>query len=530
MSTARSWTEVTPAPRPGGLRGLSGDLADLRALLAFRFGGTGRLRTRGRIGLAVVGAITALMVLVPAHADFTTVAPQLTPDWLHGQLRGFLPAFLTITLLSSVASGGGRELLAREQAVAFPIAPAVDHLGALLLAPLNLAWFVQSWLLLAVASFLGGPGGLAASVMLALLWMLTATALAQALGWGVEWLRRGRHGRAAVLAVAGGAGLLIAGLQATGTLGPLVAALPTAGLADAMTATATTGFAGTWVWWALGLLVAAGLAVVAGMPLAAAVSRRPTRDVERADSRRHTPRRDPAHDGPRGIRTVLLRLDRANVLRSVPLRRGILLLVLMPGLGSLAMTPDWGLLTLIVGMVCSGAALLFGVNAWGIDGRGQLWRESLPVASEFLFDVRARLLVEILGCAALATLGLAVWRMPRPSPTQAFALVVMLVVVIVQVTATALRWSVLRPHTADMRSSRAIPAPPLAMMGYSARLALSTTFTGMLFSGLGAVGRWEPILVVAVPMLAWSAVRWWRARRAWARPQVRALVTVTVAA
>ena len=137
-----SWTDL----RPGALRR---DLADLRALLAFRFGGSGRLQARGKIGLGVVGAITGLMVLGPAHVDPTTIAPELTSQWLHEQLRGFLPAFLTITLLSSIASGGGRELLAREQAVAFPISPAVDHLGALLLAPLNLAWFVQSWLLLA---------------------------------------------------------------------------------------------------------------------------------------------------------------------------------------------------------------------------------------------------------------------------------------------------------------------------------------------------------------------------------------------
>ncbi len=523
MSTARSWTDL----RPGALRR---DLADLRALLAFRFGGSGRLQARGKIGLGVVGAITGLMVLGPAHVDPTTIAPELTSQWLHEQLRGFLPAFLTITLLSSIASGGGRELLAREQAVAFPISPAVDHLGALLLAPLNLAWFVQSWLLLAAASFLGGPGGLIPSVTLALLWMLVATALAQAAGWAVEWVRRGPHGRSAVIALAVGAGLLLAALQATGRLGPVVAALPTGSLADAMAATATSGFGGSWAGWLLGLLVAAGLAVLAGMPLADAVSRRPTRDVERADSRRHTPRPDPAHDGARGIRAVLLRQDRANVLRSVPLRRGLLLLVLMPGLGSLAMPPDWGLLTLVVGMVCSGAALLFGVNAWGIDGRGQLWRESLPVAPQLVFDVRARLLVETLGCAALATLGLAVWRMGAPTAAQAFAMAVMLVVVVVQVTATALRWSVLRPHTANMRSSRAIPAPPLAMMGYSARLALSTTFTGMLFSGLGALGQWRLVVIVAAPMLIWSAVRWWHARRAWARSDVRALVTVTVAA
>ena len=37
-----------------------------------------------------------------------------------------------------VASGGGRELLARDPASIHPISPTTDHLGALVLAPLNI--------------------------------------------------------------------------------------------------------------------------------------------------------------------------------------------------------------------------------------------------------------------------------------------------------------------------------------------------------------------------------------------------------
>ena len=36
-------------------------------------------------------------------------------------------------------------------------------------------------------------------------------------------------------------------------------------------------------------------------------------------------------------------------------------------------------MTILPGLVASGGALLFGVNAWCLDGRGALWRESLPV-------------------------------------------------------------------------------------------------------------------------------------------------------
>ena len=34
-----------------------------------------------------------------------------------------------------------------------PISPTTDHLGGLLLAPLNVAWIVQSWALVAATSF-----------------------------------------------------------------------------------------------------------------------------------------------------------------------------------------------------------------------------------------------------------------------------------------------------------------------------------------------------------------------------------------
>ena len=35
-------------------------------------------------------------------------------------------------------------------------------------------------------------------------------------------------------------------------------------------------------------------------------------------------------------------------------------------------------MTILPGLVASGGALLFGVNAWCLDGRGLLWRENLP--------------------------------------------------------------------------------------------------------------------------------------------------------
>ncbi len=68
-----------------------------------------------------------------------------------------LGAFLLISILSGIASGGGRELLSREQGVTFPVSPTTDHLGALLLTPLNVAWLVQTWALLGSMAFANGP-------------------------------------------------------------------------------------------------------------------------------------------------------------------------------------------------------------------------------------------------------------------------------------------------------------------------------------------------------------------------------------
>ena len=61
--------------------------------------------------------------------------------------------FLLLTVVSSVASGGGRELLNRDQGVAFPVSPTTDHLGALLMAPLNIAWLLQTWAMLGSAAY-----------------------------------------------------------------------------------------------------------------------------------------------------------------------------------------------------------------------------------------------------------------------------------------------------------------------------------------------------------------------------------------
>ena len=68
------------------------------------------------------------------------------------------------------------------------------------------------------------------------------------------------------------------------------------------------------------------------------------------------------------------------------------------------------------------------------------------------------------------------------------------------------------------------------MVGYSTRLAVSTTLTGLVFSGLARTPSWEISVVMAIPFLAWSTARLLRAGREWLDPVQRARVVVSVAA
>ena len=60
------------------------------------------------------------------------------------------------------------------------------------------------------------------------------------------------------------------------------------------------------------------------------------------------------------------------------------------------------------------AALLFGVNAWCLDGRGMVWRETLPVVPERVFDARTLVVGECLLAVSGITLVMALVRNGLP--------------------------------------------------------------------------------------------------------------------
>jgi hypothetical protein len=524
MPTARSSTELVA-------RSVVRPVADVGHLLAFRARCV-RRPWAAVAGFGVVLVLTLAALLLPAYTlrSGAVLGDAVAVDAVRAWLPAMLAGFWVLAVGAAVATGGGRELLPRDQAAIHPVSPTTDHLGALLLAPLNIGWLLQAWLLLAATAVVvgadgsAGLGGLVAAQVVTGLWILAATALAQAVGWAVEAVRRRRHGIAAVragIALVGGAALLA---QATGGASGLADPAAVRPLAGGVVAARD----GDWSTWAVvvGVLAAlAAAAVVAGAWPAHVAAGRAPRDELRLESGSRPARRLPASD-----LGMLLRIDRASVWRTVPMRRGLLVLALGPGLVALAGALPWSTVGVLPGLVVSGAALLFGVNAWCLDGRGVLWRESLPVDARLVFTSRVVVLAEWLLGASAVTLVLASLRAGVPTYAELAAVVCTWGVVTWQVVAVSMSWSGRRPFAVDLRSARATPAPPLVMVGYSSRLALTTTLTAMLFSGLGSLPAWWVSPLVAVPFVAWSTVRLLRARRRWLAPARRAEVVVAVGA
>ena len=225
----------------------------------------------------------------------------------------------------------------------------------------------------------------------------------------------------------------------------------------------------------------------------------------------------------------MLRIDRASVWRSVPLRRGIIFLALLPMLVASAGQLRWESLPVLPGLVASGVALLFGVNAWCLDARGALWRESLPVTPRIALAARTWVMAEMLVVSGLATLVVCGPRAGPPARVeQLLATVIAAFVISARIVASSLRWSVRRAYAMDLRGARATPAPPGVMLGYSARLALISSLTGLAFSVCGQSLPWTWAAGLGALLLATSVLSLVRTARRWDDPVARAFVTRTV--
>jgi hypothetical protein len=498
---------------------------DVAALIRFRVAG---LRRRGR--RAAIMAMATFAVLTVGAATIPAYLPGAATAAKANDLLILLPtiyvAFLLTTTLAVIGSAGGRELLPRDQAVAFPVNPVTDHLGALLLAPLNIAWIIQSWCLMGATAYVTGPHLLGLVQFGALLWIATSTAVGQLLAWCVELVRRGHHGVWIVRGIWGTIALAGVLLVVTGKLAHAFDLLPSAWIIIVVIAPAGGGAWATWAIGILALVAVALLAVVLGGRLATAVARRSPREEAKAEGQYFE-----ARPMPRSELAALARTDRASVWRSVPLRRGFMVLALLPGLVAAAGQLSWDMMPVLPGLVAAGGALLFGINAWCLDGVGALWRDSLPVDPQLALVARMRVLMEILLAATALTLLVAGARAGGlPTSAEAAALLATALVVTLQVVARSMQWSVRRPYAMDLRSARGTPAPPFAMLTYSTWLALSSTMTGMVFAVAAKADDPSWAVVLALPFVLAAVRRLVITAREWGDPDIRARVIATVSA
>jgi hypothetical protein len=506
--------------RAAGPPAALGQVVALTSLRVAALRGTARRRALAGLALlptVAVGTVAAATLAPREALDVITQISLLAPSaWLF---------FAVSNVVAAATGAGGRQLLPREQAVAFPVSPAADHLGAILTAPLNIAWSVQAVTLLALTAWVVGPvWGLGPALALTLAWIVACTVVAQAAGWVVELIRTTAAGVWLVRLVVLGCVGASAFVALTGRVAAALDAAPTRGVvAAAVAAGSGYGLSG----WSAYLALLAGTTVTAwfaGARLLDLLQRRPALSQVRGETR---PRRRRAL-----ARTPLLanlRVDHAGVWRSAPLRRGIGALGIIPGAAAAASGLDWSMVALLPGLVASGAGLLFGVNAFALDGPGALWRETLPGPPNRMFAARMIVIAEVCVAGGLVALVAAALRAGMPTPGQLLAVVGALVATTTQVVARCARWSVQRPYAAALREARDQPAPPAAMAGYSAHLAVSTTLTGLLYTVLARAGLPLSTLLLTCAFVLVGGRRLRLVAGSWGQTGTRTRVLATVA-
>ncbi|HVF03623.1 MAG TPA: hypothetical protein VNA20_02165 [Frankiaceae bacterium] len=494
----------------------------LRALVA--------LRWRMVRSPAARAGLLALASLIPLAVLLGVAGAQLAPESARLDAAVAAPTiylgFFVLSIVSPLTAGGGNELYPQEQLVAYPITPATHFLTGLAVLPINLAWVSQLVVLTAATSFFlpRRPAAFLA-VPTVLAYVVLAAAAGQLGSWLVAGVRQTRNGRAALWALAGGTVVTFLALVKTGGLDEVVDATPTVEVVVA----AGSGAQRDWGTWAPRTLILAALAVAALYAGRRACDWALRRPGDAGTSREGRPVR--VRRPRRSAFRELLAVDRASVWRSASLRRGALVLGLLPGLVTFVLGVQWSTLLLLPGLVASGAALLFGVNAFCLDGGGAVWLATLPHRPSMALWSKAWVLTETALVCVLLSVGAALLRVRgAPTTAEAAALAAAVVATVTSVVGTSLRLSVERPHRADLRGRRDTPAPPGTMAVYSARMAAQTTFTGLFVAGAAATGWWPmPVLVASVvALLGLRSIA--VAAREWREPGRRAYVAVTVGA
>lgn len=499
----------------------AGSLSQLRGLFRLRWR---MIRSDGiRVALLVAAGVVvwlAFLVATGAHGLDTLrrdTAIELAPQAFLG--------FGVLALIAPLTTGGGNEVVPSSQLVAYPVRTRTVFLGGLLLAPVNLVWVLQILALVAETTLLSLQGNALAPAVTTGFFVASLTALGQANAWLVVGLRQTRRGRQGV-AVTGASLLLTAVLVIrAGALNDVLAHSPTHAVVRGLSAGAD-GRTGPWLAVTLSLAALTAVALWLGERACAWALRRPG-DLGATRSSRDV-RRRPAYRSP--LRT-LVAMDRASVWRAPALRRGGLVLGFLPALGAAGAQVPWASMMVLPGLIASGAGLLFGFNAFCLDGSGSLFLASQP--SDPVLQARAKAIVlaeTVFGAVVIAAVGGSLRSPGSPTGIQVFGIVLSALACTATVVALGMSSSVRRPHRADLNGPRDAVAPPGALTFASVRLAVPAAFLGFSIEQATRSGRWWAPAVIAVPVLALSAWSLARSLRLWSQPLVRARIVQVVAA
>jgi len=492
--------------------------AQLLALLRLRWVMVRSARVRTLLVLA--GALVALLAVQAARVRGDLEVPTVETA-LELAPAAFL-GFAVLAVIAPLTANGGNELVPPDQLVGYPIRPMTQFLGGLALAPLNLVWVLQLLALTIETSLLSEHGSAWRAALTAAAFVACTTVLGQALAWLVAGLRQSRAGRRVVL----GTGLLLLALTVVairlGLGHDVLDRSPTRTVVHAIRARPDE--LTRWSLTTAGLTLVTALALVAGRWLCGWALRRPTDRTVRPDLgpvRRRRARRGPLAE--------LVSVNRASAWRAPALRRGGIVLGVLPGVGAAGAGVPWESLTVLPGLVAAGAGLLFGVNAFALDGSGALWMASLPHRPRLVALAKVLVLAEtVLAAVALAAIAGGIRSPGSPTGSELTAIAFSALTCTAVVVAVGLSCSVRRPHHALLRSPRDSIAPPGALVVASLQLSAPAAFVGVLFTGAAQSDVvWLPPLL-AVPVLLMAGLSLRRSLATYDQPLPRARVVSVV--
>lgn len=490
----------------------------LRALLRLRWQ---MLRSAGARAALIVSAVLVCWLLYAAVGVRSAVDAPTLATALELAPAAFL-GFGALAVIAPLTSGGGSEVIPADQLVAYPVRSSTRFLGGLLLAPLNLVWIVQLLMLAALTGLLTLGSSLPRGLITTASYVLCLTVLGQALAWFVAGLQESRRGRWTVGATAALGLVAVVVVVRSGWAGDLLSVGPTRHVVRAV----STDEVSAWIGTTSVMLLVTAVGALAGVRACSwAVSRPAGRSSTDHTNivRRRSARRGPFWE--------LVAVDRASVWRAPALRRGGVILAVLPGLAAAGAALPYESLVILPGLVAAGAGLLFGINVFALDGVGALWLTSLPHAARTAALAKTVVLTETVLAAAVVAALLGSLRTPgSPSVTQLLAIACAALACTAVVVAQCMRSAVRRPHRADLRGPRDAVAPPGAMAHASVRLAVPTTLIGTFIAAAATTGVWWlPLLFATVP-LGYALLSLRRTLASYDNPTVRSRVAHAVSA